>query len=144
MTIVYVAASSEPTQRVRAKRLIDLLTKAGVHCTSTWIKNVEDVHKGVANPRDDDVARLTAVRMNESAIDEATLLWFLVPGPCDSDKERVDSPARGGYYELGYAAAQKKALVCSGDSKQSVCCSRASEFDDDLDAFAFIMKLARS
>lgn len=131
---VYVAASSE--ERSRARAAIEQLQRAGIRCTSNWIECIEARCDGVPNPRgaapDLVVIRGNAVHGNKKAIHEASILWFLV-----SDV----FPARGGYYEAGFADALGKDLVFSGDTQQSVFTATGAEFDEDLDAFEHIKKL---
>lgn len=136
MKSVYVATSSEEQNRARAA--IEQLARAGIHCTSNWIDNIAQRSEGVPNPRgagDVDYIRRISGSGNKEAIQEASILWFLVP---------EHAPGRGGYYEAGFADALGKDLVFSGDYQQSVFCAQGAEFAEDLDAFEHIKKLAAS
>lgn len=135
MKSVYVAASSE--EQNRARSAIEQLQRAGITCTSNWIETIAARCDGIPNPRgttpDLNVIRGNAVYGNKKAIREADILWFLVSEVF---------PARGGYYEAGYADALEKELVFSGDTQQSVFCVSGAEFEEDLEAFEHICKLA--
>jgi hypothetical protein len=132
---VYVAASSNEIDR--AQRWIDMLGKAGIECTSTWIESIKKV--GESNPYDaTPEVRRTYASENESCVRSSDLLWFLVPAPIAPNNH-----GRGGYYEAGMAKSIGKVLVFSGDTRQSVFCAHGIEFVEDIDAFAHICKLAR-
>lgn len=132
---VYIGASS--TEIDRAERWAKMLAKAGIKCTSLWVDSIKKA--GAANPRDVDASvRLGYADENERCVRDSDLLWFLVPAPIAPNNH-----GRGGYYEAGMAKTLGKVLVFSGDTKQSVFCAHGAEFEDDLDAFAHICKLAR-
>lgn len=136
---VYVAASSNELER--AEKWISLLRAAGIVVTSGWVENIRE--KGISNPREGatvDADRSTSAVVNRDNVERADLLWFLVPAP---EAEIRDNHGRGGYYEAGLADAWGKVLVFSGDTRQSVFCTRGVEFKEDLAAFAYICKVAR-
>lgn len=133
---VYVSASSMEMER--AARWMEMLGKTGIQCTSLqWVEDIKKV--GVANPCgwESPEVRRGYADADEQSIRQSDLLWFLVPGPT------LDNHGRGGYYEAGLAKALGKTLVFSGDTKQSIFCAHGTEFDEDIDAFAHVCKLAR-
>lgn len=137
MKKVYVAASSEEQNRARAA--IEQLHRAGIECTSNWIECIAQRCDNIPNPRghadDLKIIRGNAVHGNKKAIREADILWFLVP-------DVGIAPGCGGFYEAGFADALEKELVFSGDTQRSVFTVSGEEFDNDLDAFEHIKKIA--
>lgn len=128
---VYVAASS--SEMARAKEWINRLRHAGLRVTSTWPEVIASV--GSANPRDAaDEDRHGWAFQDLTEIDQADLLWFLVPR---------EANGRGAYFESGYARARDKVLILSGDTKQSVFAALGFEYEHDVDAFARICRIAR-
>ncbi|MGN6107072.1 MAG: hypothetical protein ACTHU0_18340 [Kofleriaceae bacterium] len=127
---VYVAASSGEIQR--AKGWISRLVAAGVQVTSTWPETIAAV--GDANPRDASPGqRLAWAVADLHQVASADLLWMMAP---------VKEAGRGAYVELGFAHAQRKLLVVSGCSWQSIFGALAREFETDEEAFAFIVEEA--
>jgi hypothetical protein len=66
-------------------------------------------------------------------IEASDAVWFLVPTPPET--------TRGAWYEAGYADSEKKHLVFSGDTRQSVFCARGIEFETDAGALVYLRKL---
>lgn len=130
---VYVSASSAEIDR--AELWMGRLSMAGLNVTSTWARVIRDV--GSANPRD--ATREQRKQWSDVDLGEVRacdLLWFLVPA--------LDKPTRGAWLEVGFADAAGKLLVFSGDTKQSIFCATGDEYEDDIDAFATICRLARN
>src|SRR3990172_10738927 len=123
---VYIAASTQLSQRERAQHWVNHLALAGVRVVSTWLTVVDVV--GSANPRDaspEERLQWTANCLRE--VRECDLLWFLVPP--------ADVLTRGAWAEVGDAVATDKLLVSSGDTKQSIFCALGEERPEDLEAF---------
>lgn len=132
---IYIAGSSAPSERERVERWHKHLLRFGVEVVSTWLDSVAK-HNGDGNPRELSVERRRdIVGKNLEEVAQADLLWFLVPP--------ADAPTRGAWVEWGVALAayttKSKPLICSGDTKQSLFCSHGREFDDDVDAFLYIL-----
>lgn len=130
---VYVAAASSDMDR--AERWMNLLVAADIGVTSTWVSviragGLEGNPRDATQPqrRDWSDADLEGVR-------NADLVWFLVHDL---------APARGAYFELGYARGLGKILVLSGDTKQSIFSALGAEFAEDIDAFAAICRMAKN
>lgn len=135
MTKIYVAASSHPSERERAKLWMAKLRAKGIEVVSDWLEIIDSV--GDANPRG--ASREDRQRWALHDIDrvsDAHLLWFLAPGP-------DGGPARGAYFELGFAYELGLRLIASGDTKQSIFSSLAREFATDEEAFDEVCALAR-
>lgn len=129
---VYIAASAGGDGGPRVTAAIAALRAAGIHVTCTWPEVIAQV--GEANPRDATAIerrRWSVQDLNE--IDEADVLWFLVPAP--------PATTRGAWFEAGYAYASHKHLVFSGDTLQSVFCALGHEFRSDSAALAHIVGL---
>lgn len=127
---VYVAASSAEISRALA--VTSVLRQRGVTVVSTWPEVIMQV--GEANPRGATVAQRRAWSggcLQEVAACDVLLL--LAP---------VDDHGRGAYWEAGAAHAQRKGLVVSGDSLQSVFGAQAVEFRTDAEAIAHVVELA--
>jgi hypothetical protein len=129
---IYLAASSSDAARVREwKRPLEL---AGLTVVSTWLETIEKV--GDANPRAvSNADRQGWARTDLAEIYDSDLLWFFAPPP--------EKPTRGAWIEFGYAHARDLEIVSSGDTKQSIFCALGVEFEADVDAFAWICKVAR-
>lgn len=143
---VYVAAASSDI--ARAKYWTSKLVAAGLDVTSTWPAVIEKIGDG--NPRDatrDQRCQWSSSDLYE--VKQSDLVWFLAPTP---PPQSIDgnahvlaptAPARGAYYECGFADALDKTIVTSGDTLQSVFLSRTIEHVEDLDAFAWICRAAK-
>jgi hypothetical protein len=106
------------------------LAKHGVEVMSTWPALIMRRHDGVANPRDASaVDRRLWARDCLNGIDACDVLWLLFPS----------TPTVGAFIEGGYAYATDKPIVASGDTKRSVFGALAHEFENDYDAFSFIV-----
>lgn len=119
---VYVAAGSSETDAARVRVAIAWLKSHGFVVTATWPETIAKV--GDANPRrasSADRRGWSTQDLNE--IDAADAVWFLVPS--------LPSTTRGAWFEAGYAFSEKKHLLFSGDTKQSVFCALGVEFDGD-------------
>ena len=130
---VYVAAASSDLDR--AERWMRLLGAADIGVTSTWVdviraSGLEGNPRDATQPqrRDWSDADLNGVR-------NADLVWFLVNNT---------APARGAYFECGYARGLDKVLVFSGDTKQSIFPALGQEYAEDIDAFAAICRMAKN
>jgi hypothetical protein len=124
---VYVAAAS--SEMDRAARWMDELEAAGVEVTSDWVSIITTV--GTANPREaSQSARREWAVDDLSGVVDADLVWFLAPEA---------APARGAYFEIGYAWGMGIDVVVSGDTRQSIFCAVGEEFDDDLAAYEYIL-----
>lgn len=132
MMKLYLAASSAEIER--ATEWCAKLRHAGITVTSTWIDTIRLV--GAANPRDaNDEKRASWVKADFAEIDDADALWLLVPA--------ADAPTRGAWIELGYAWSRRKAIVCSGDTRQSIFCVVGDEYETDERAFGEICRAFR-
>jgi nucleoside 2-deoxyribosyltransferase len=130
---VYVAASAAPESKLRVDWAVASLKRAGFVVTCTWPEVVASV--GESNPRDaSHVDRRSWAIQDLDEVDDADVLWFLVPSP---------GATAGAWYEAGYAYDAGKHLVFSGDTKQSVFCSLGHEFGTDEEALGFIKSLER-
>lgn len=135
---VYIAGSSKPTERARAKRWHTSLRKLGVEVTSTWIESVEK--HGAGNPREMSISeREACARSCIDGVRAADLLWLLVPP--------LEAPSRGAWFELGlmYEASSRAlpSMICSGDTKQSIFCALGQECIDDAEAFVEVLYKAK-
>lgn len=129
---VYVAAAATPGAAARVAAAIALLRADGFVITCTWPETVAKV--GNANPRDaSDTDRRGWSTQDLTEIDGSDAVWFLVPDPPET--------TRGAWYEAGYADSEKKHLVFSGDTKQSVFCARGIEFETDVGALRYLREL---
>lgn len=138
----YLAASSADISRAKLWR--DKLVANGVNVVSTWIETVEQV--GNANPRNATTAQRHGWSLDDLVqIDKAYVFWFLVPP--------MTSPTRGAWLEFGYAINRfwfvsdkmtKPVCIASGDTKQSIFCALATEFETDEQAFEHVVAVARS
>jgi len=129
---VYVAASAARDSADRVRAAIAALRAFGFVVTCTWPETVAAV--GDATPRDASAAdRRGWSTQDLNEIDAASAVLFLVP----------ESPetTRGAWFEAGYAYSEKKHLVFSGDTKQSVFCALGHEFATDAAAFAHLRLL---
>jgi nucleoside 2-deoxyribosyltransferase len=129
---VYLAAASSDLHRVETWSRH--LREAGVEVTSDWPEIIRKA--GAANPRD--VAQEQRQVWSDHDLDqvlEADIVWFLVP--------HDDTPARGAYFEAGYAIGQGWRVIFSGDTKQSIFCAQGREFEQDAFAFEYLLSLAR-
>lgn len=126
---VYVAGSSGELFRVR--RAMDRLREAGVAITFDWTREVELV--GTANPKGATKAdRIGWAKADLSGVANADLLLVLVS----------PDPARGAYYEAGYAKANGVPTIFAGETTQSIFCSLGAEFAEDDEAVKFITAMA--
>jgi nucleoside 2-deoxyribosyltransferase len=124
---VYVAAASSDLER--AQHWMDELEAAGVEVTSDWVQVIRAV--GTANPRNaSQEDRRDWVADDLSGVADADVVWFLAP---------QSAPARGAYFEIGYAWGSGIEVVVSGDTRQSIFCAVGEEFDDDLAAYEYIL-----
>lgn len=117
---VYVAGSSREIER--AERCAVLLSGSGVRVTSTWMANVRKVGDGnprCAAPHD----RLRWANGCLTDIHAADAVVILVPP--------AETGSIGAWVETGYAHALAKAMVFSGDTKQSVFCALGIEVASD-------------
>jgi hypothetical protein len=129
---VYVAAGSGDVEAARVAAAIATLRSQGFIVTSTWPDVV--AANGGGNPRNashEQRRGWTTQDLNE--IDAADAIWFLVPSP--------PSTTRGAWFEAGYAYSEKKHLLFSGDTKQSVFCALGIEFETDAAAIAYLHQL---
>lgn len=125
---LYLAASALEIER--AKRWRAASREAGIGVVASWIENVERV--GESNPRNaTKQQRLTWSTQNIREMQDASVIWFLVPA--------VTAPTRGGWYEAGFGYCAAQRLVFSGDTLQSIYCATGLEFDTDEDAFTAIL-----
>lgn len=112
-----------------------LLAAADIGVTSDW-PTVIRASGLEGNPRD--VSREQRRAWTEAdlvGVFRADLVWFLV---------HDSAPARGAYFETGYARGLGKLLVFSGDTKQSIFSAIGDEYAKDLDAFAAICRMAKN
>lgn len=126
---VYIAGSTNDIERVDywSRRLVE----AGHAVVSTWTDTVKKV--GAGNPRDASVGqRMEWSYADFAEVELADVLWLLVPPP-----KLV--AVHGSSIELGYAKRAGKRLVASGDTRCSIFCSIAHEYERDEDAFALIV-----
>lgn len=131
---VYVAASAGGDSYQRVTAAIAALCDAGIHVTCTWPQVVANTPGG-ANPRDaTHTARRGWSTQDLNEIDAAHALWFLVP--------TLPATTRGAWFEAGYAYSERKHIVFSGDTKQSVFCALGYEFETDAQAIAHLRSLA--
>jgi nucleoside 2-deoxyribosyltransferase len=129
---VYIAAAAGETERVA--RAIAAARGAGLEVVCTWPEVIAKV--GDANPRGASVVdRFGWSSQDLAEVDQADVLWFLVPTP--------PVTTRGAWVEVGLACALGKHLVFSGDTKQSVFCALGEEFEDDELALSHIVRLAK-
>lgn len=129
---IYVAASADPRESERVRRVITALKIAGFEVTCTWPEVIAKV--GTANPHDaGEIVRRSWAAQDLLEVDAADALLFLVPPS--------SVPTRGAWLECGYAYAQNKHLLFAGDTKQSIFCSLGHEFETDGGAFAHLHKL---
>lgn len=129
---VYVAAPSDPNAARRVNAAIACLQSNGFRVTNSWQAQIAAV--GEANPRNSSAAdrRAWSVQcMNE--IDGSDAVWLLVPDPPQT--------TIGAWWEACYAYSEKKHLVCSGDTKQSVFCALGLEFESDIAALSHLREL---
>lgn len=129
---IYIAASSAEMDRVH--RAASAARAVGIEVVSTWPVVVANTPGG-ANPRDashEDRAQWSGTDLAE--VESANALWFLVP----------NAQTRGAWVEVGYALHAGKTVVCSGDTKQSVFCALADEFDTDEQALAYLAAMQRA
>lgn len=131
---VYVAASADKTNAERVAAAIAALRSHGFVVTCTW-PEVVAATAGGANPRDASAESRRGWSITDlNEIDAADAVWFLTPAP--------PLATRGAWFESGYAYSEKKHLVFSGDTKQSVFCALGAEFDSDEAALAHLKQLA--
>lgn len=129
---VYIAGSSSHWQSDRVQAAIAALRAHDIVVTNTWTEVIAKV--GDANPRaaSDIDRRGWAVKcLNE--IDAADAVWVLVPV--------VPATTRGAWVEAGYAYSERKHVLFSGDTKQSVFCALGREFATDAAAIAYLREL---
>jgi len=130
---VYIAATSAGDECARVAAATAALDSYGIEVTSTWARTVAEV--GNANPPDASTSdRRTWSTQCTNEIDAADAVWFLVPPK--------PVTTRGAWFEAGYAFSEKKHLVFSGDTKQSVFGALGAEFETDAGALAHIRNLA--
>jgi nucleoside 2-deoxyribosyltransferase len=129
---VYVAGAAVPEELERIRKATAALRLAGFVVTSTWPETVAKV--GNANPRDADHLQRRQWSVQDLAeIDAAHAVWFLVPTP--------PVTTRGAWLECGYAYAEDKHLLFSGDTKQSIFAALGIEYETDADAFWYLHRL---
>ena len=129
---VYVAAAATPSAAARVAATIAALRADGFVVTCTWPETVAVV--GSANPRDaSDADRRGWSTQDLNEIDAARAVLFLVPEPPEA--------TRGAWFEAGYSYSERKHLVFSGDTKQSVFCALGREFATDAAAIAYLREL---
>lgn len=129
---VYVAASAAPADVPRVNAAISALKADGFLVTCTWPGIIATV--GDANPRDASHAERRGWSTQDlEEVSASDAVWFLVPLP--------PATTRGGWYEAGYADSEKKHLVFSGDTLQSVFCARGIEFSTDAAALTYLRSL---
>lgn len=127
---VYLAGASAPGQMDRVSAWSSRLTESGADVVSTWPAHVAAAGSG--NPRDAPTAQRRAWSGGDlRELGSAAVLWVLVPP--------AGVPTRGAWFEAGYAYAMAMAIVVSGDTKQSVFCALADEYQDDEDAFGMVL-----
>lgn len=128
---VYVAGSSAELDRVTY--WMDHLEAVGVEVVYRWPSEIEAV--GEPNPQwASTLARTQWATRDLAAVEDADLVWVLTPS---------DSPARGAYFEAGFAMAWDIPLVFSGETKQSIFSSLGTEFDSDAGAFSYVCAVHR-
>jgi hypothetical protein len=134
MKVYVIGSTGSDTELARAKRWTDRLARVpGVEVISTWLEVV--AAEGAGNPRS--ASREQRVEWSSNDIKEllaANLVWFLVPP--------VATPTRGAWFEFGTAEQAGLHVIVSGDTRQSIFCALAGEFEDDIDAFIEIVRLA--
>jgi hypothetical protein len=122
---VYVAATSAGDETARVTAAVAALRAHGIDVTCTWANTIAKV--GDANPRDaSDIDRRGWAIQCLNEIDASDAVWFLVPTP--------PTTTRGGWGEALYAYSEKKHLVFSGDTKQSIFCALGHECVTDAQA----------
>ena len=131
---VYVAGSSGEMPRARAA--IAACRERGWAVTEDWPAAIE-AHGGLANRGLSRPARMGAARACLRGVDEADVVWLLVPGS--------GAPSAGCWVELGYALERGnvRAIVCSGDTSRSIFCASAHEVETDSDALVRLEELDR-
>lgn len=127
---VYVAGSSAEPER--AVRWSTALREAGITVVLTWPETVAQV--GSANPTGVGAEQRRAWAYQDLVVElgEADWLWFLVPPPT--------APTRGAWVELGYAFAERRHIICSGATAQSVFCALGLERTTDAEAFDVLVR----
>jgi hypothetical protein len=130
---VYVAASADPLTLSRVRAAIAVLNAHGFVVTCTW-PDVVAAAPGGSNPRDaTDVARRGWSTQDLLEVDAAHAVLFLVPEP--------PLTTRGAWFEAGYAFSERKHLVFSGDTKQSVFCALGHEHASDEQAIRQLLTI---
>lgn len=136
---VYVAASSAEVER--AAHVMNLLEARGdgdIAIVSTWPLAVAKAG-GVGNPADASREQRIAWSLADLAeVDAADVVLFLVS----------HTPARGAYFEIGYATARGKLVFSSGGANayttQSIFLGLTREYEHDFDACASILRHAKA
>lgn len=128
---VYIAAASDAASAARVRAAIAVLYAHRFVITCTW-PEVVAATPGGANPRDaSDIERRGWSAQDLLEVDAAHAVWFLVP--------EMPTTTRGAWFEAGYAYAEKKHVVFSGDTKQSVFCSLGTECISDEAAIRYLL-----
>jgi nucleoside 2-deoxyribosyltransferase len=122
---IYVAGASKEPQRVRWA--MDGVRDLGCELTLDWLAVIDAA--GAANEGLNDAERRKYARADLAAVRCADLVWLLAP----------DNASTGAWVELGYAVACGVPIVVSGRARtRCIFASLGAEFDEDIDALAYV------
>jgi hypothetical protein len=141
---VYVAGSSDPQERGRVKvAMMQVKGHPNMELTLDWVSMVEaagSANEGLSLAQREDASE-DAIR----GVISADVVWLLAP----------DHVTRGAWYECGIVEGWNRAQACtqwlprrriamiaSGQTQQSIFCSRMLEVESDKDAFFDLCKMA--
>lgn len=128
---IYIAGAAAEIDRV--EHVIEAARQLGLDVICTWPGIVRKTPGG-SNPRDASVEQREGWSSQDiREVAEADCFWFLVP----------QAQTRGAWVEAGFAIANGKHVVFSGDTKQSIFCALGEEFEDDHTALRYIARIAR-
>lgn len=127
---VYVAASSSDLER--AERWTKALNALGIQTTNTWIEEVKQ--HGGGNPNGaSETDRKRWANQDLKGVEDADILWCLLPSP--------GTFSHGAFFELGFAYAQGRQVVTSGQlDPHSIFLSLTEHSQEDLLGFCQVIK----
>ncbi len=130
---VYIAASSEPLEIVRAQRWTARLKEAGISVVSTWSNSSDLITEApFRDTSDDKRCCLAAQALHE--VSRANALWLMCPPP------GVSTPTP--WVELGVAYIRAMLIVSSGDTRQLIFTALGVECANDEKAFESLCSAA--